>query len=199
MQDILMQISGHKQIFTVKDAAKIMNKTDKYASKLLSSNKYVKRIERGIYYIINGNPIDFYEIASNIVYPSYISLFSAFEYYSITDQIIKKYSVISIKRHRNIELGGNVIEFNFIKREKFFGYKRIGNIYIASPEKAFIDAIYYKNPEFSYVEESFNMAMRSKLIDVKILIEYAERMNSKALKNKIILMVKNYRDVKNDR
>lgn len=194
-----MEISSHKQTFTIKDAAKIMKKSDKYASKLLSSNKYLKRIERGLYYINNGNPIDFYEIASNIVYPSYISLFSAFEYYSITNQIIKKYSVISIKRHRNIEFGGNVIEFNFIKRDKFFGYKRIGNVYIASPEKAFVDSIYYKRPEFSYVEESFNMAMRSKLINVKRLIEYSGRMDSKALKNKIMLMVKNYRDGRNDR
>ena len=198
IQDILIELSGHKKIFTVKDAAKIMNKSSKYASKLLSSNKYVKRIERGKYCINNGNQIDFYEIASNIVYPSYISLFSAFEYYSITDQIIKKYSVISIKRHRNIELEKNLIEFNFIKREKFFGYKRIDNIYIATPEKAFIDSIYYKNPEFSYVEESFNRAMRSKLIDVKKLIEYAERMGSPALKNKVTLLIKNYRSGQND-
>ena len=198
IQDILNELSGHKKIFTIKDAAKIMNKSSKYASKILSSNKYVKRIERGKYYINNGNQIDLYEIASNIVYPSYISLFSAFEYYSITNQIIKKYSVISIKRHRNIELEKNLIEFNFIKREKFFGYKRINNIYIATPEKAFIDSIYYKNPEFSYVEESFNRAMRSKLIDVKKLIEYAERMSSPALKNKVTLLIKNYRSGQDD-
>ena len=47
IQDILIEVSGHKKIFTVKDAAKIMNKSSKYASKLLSSNKYVKRIEKG--------------------------------------------------------------------------------------------------------------------------------------------------------
>ena len=198
MQDILIELSGHKKVFTIKDAAKIMNKSSKYASKLLSSNKYVKRIERGKYYINNGNQIDFYEIASNIVYPSYISLFSAFEYYSITNQIIKKYSVISIKRHRNIRLDGNIIEFNYIKKEKFFGYKRINNTYIATPEKAFIDSIYYKNPEFSYVEESFNIAMRSKLINVKRLMEYAERMKSPTLKNKVALLIKNYRSRRND-
>ncbi|AAT42618.1 type IV toxin-antitoxin system AbiEi family antitoxin domain-containing protein [Picrophilus oshimae] len=198
MQDILIELSSHKKIFTIKDVAKIMNKSSKYVSKLLSSNKYVKRIERGKYYINIGNQIDFYEIASNIVYPSYISLFSAFEYYSITDQIIKKYSVISIKRHRNIELEKNLIEFNFIKKERFFGYKKINNIYIATPEKAFIDSIYYKNPEFSYVEESFNRAMRSKLIDVKKLIEYSERMDLPALKNKVVLLIKNYRSGRND-
>ena len=55
-QDILNELSGHKKIFTIKDAAKIMNKSSKYASKILSSNKYVKRIERGKYYINNGNP-----------------------------------------------------------------------------------------------------------------------------------------------
>ena len=62
IQDILIELSGHKKIFTVKDAAKIMNKSSKYASKLLSSNKYVTRIERGKYYINNGNQIDFYEM-----------------------------------------------------------------------------------------------------------------------------------------
>ena len=55
-----------------------MNKTSKYASKLLSSNKYVKRVERGKYYITNSNQIDFYEISSNIVYTSYISLITLY-------------------------------------------------------------------------------------------------------------------------
>ena len=78
IQDILIELSGHKKIFTIKDAAKIMNKPSKYASKLLSSNKYVKRVQRGKYYINNSNQIDFYEIASNIVYPSYISLITLY-------------------------------------------------------------------------------------------------------------------------
>ena len=61
-----------KRTFTLSEYAAIANKSDKYSSLILSKNKNIKRIEGGKFYL-NGTNI--YEIASNIVYPSYISLF----------------------------------------------------------------------------------------------------------------------------
>ncbi len=197
IEDVILKLYHYnKTVFTLNDAAKLMNKSNKYTSKLLSKNKYVFRIENGIYLIKMGNRIDLYEIASNIVYPSYISLFSAFEYYSITEQVISKFSVISLSRHRNITIDNYEIEFKYIKKDKFFGYIRINNIYIASVEKAIIDSIYYGNPEFSYIEEAFINAMRSRQINIKKLMGYAKAMGSNIIENKINELINSYKKIK---
>ena len=78
VRDVLDELAEHnKSVFTLNDAARIMNKPKKYVSKLLAMSRKVARIERGKYFITTGKNIDFYEIASQIVFPSYISLFAA--------------------------------------------------------------------------------------------------------------------------
>ena len=94
MHEILAGLAAHnKRVFSINDAAKAMGKPKRYASKLLSANKEVERIERGKYYIKSGN-IDIYEIASQIVFPSYVSGFAALRYYSLVEQEVVKYTVV---------------------------------------------------------------------------------------------------------
>ena len=189
MQDILEGLSGHgKAVFTLNDAAKIMNKPKKYVSKQLSSSRKVVRIENGKYFIKTGKGVDLYEISSQIVFPSYISLFAAFQYYSITDQIVTTFSVISLKRHRPVTLDGNKIEFRSVQKERFFGYTRVQNVYIASIEKAIVDSLYLNLPAFSYVQEAFSTATRREIINVERLVEFASRMNSEIVKKKVNLL-----------
>jgi Predicted transcriptional regulator len=124
MHDILAELASHnKRVFSINDAAKAMGKSKRYATKLLSSNKEVERIERGKYYIKTSNP-DIYEIASQIIYPSYISAFAALQFYSVVEQSVVKYTVITIKRHKQIRVMGNVIEFVTVPKNRFFGYKK---------------------------------------------------------------------------
>ncbi len=174
-----------KTVFTINDASMLMKKPKKYVSKILSSNRKVKRIERGLYFISSSRGDNLYEIASQIVFPSYISLFAAFQYYSVTDQVIKKYSVISIKRHREINLGENIIEFRTIGRERFFGFNRVQNAYIASIEKAILDSLYLNIPAFSYVKEAFDLSRQNSMLNLKVLREYAHRMNSGSVNRKL--------------
>ena len=94
--------------FTVYDIAKMLGKSTAYASLLLSKSKKVHRIERGKYYIDGASK---YEIASNIIYPAYISMHSAMQYYGLIDQNILKYSVITLKKHKVINISGTTINF----------------------------------------------------------------------------------------
>jgi len=188
--DTLEELQLHgKTVFTKNDASMLMKKPKKYVSKILSSNRKVKRIERGLYFISSSRGDNLYEIASQIVFPSYISLFAAFQYYSVTDQVIKKYSVISIKRHREINLGENIIEFRTIGRERFFGFNRVQNAYIASIEKAILDSLYLNIPAFSYVKEAFDLSRQNSLLNLKVLREYAHRMNSGSVNRKLSMLL----------
>ncbi len=190
IQDTLdgLQLHG-KTVFTINDAAMLMKKPRKYVSKILSANRKVERIERGLYFIKSTAPVNIYEIASQVVYPSYISLFSAFQYYSLTDQIVDKYSVISMKRHREINLGDNRIEFRTVERERFFGFQKIQNMYIASVEKAILDFLYLNIPPFSYVREAFEAALQYSMLNMERLEQYAERMNSGRIDQKLRLLL----------
>ena len=190
VRDVLDELAEHnKSVFTLNDAARIMNKPKKYVSKLLAMSRKVARIERGKYFITTGKNIDFYEIASQIVFPSYISLFAAFEYYGVTDQVITTVSVVSLKRHRPVVLDGHMIEFRSIQKKRFFGYRKTENTYIATIEKAIIDALYFNAPPMSYVRETLSEAINRDIIDVDKLLEFSRRMNSSSLERKVELLL----------
>ena len=191
MQEVLDELALHnKTVFSIYDAARIMNKPTNYVSKLLSNNKKVRRIERGKYYLTDGRGINIYEIASQVVFPSYVSLFAAFQFYSVTEQFVVKYSVVTLKRHRPIIIENNAVEFIKIQKERFFGYKKNGNAYVATIEKAIVDSLYLGSPPFSYIEEAFAESLRRKIINVDLLVDFALRMKTKATPKRVQTLLK---------
>lgn len=103
-----------------------------------------------------------YEIASNIIFPSYVSMQAGMQYYGLIDQNIIRFSVITPERHSELRVRGISIEFIHARRSLFFGYERKGNEYIAKAEKLFIDSLYFsKIPEWM-VNEAFKSAKRHK-------------------------------------
>lgn len=184
-----------KPVFSVYDMAKIIGKPTAYASLVLSKNKKIERIERGKYAIVGT---DIYRIASNLVFPSYISLQSGLEFYGLIDQNIIKLSVISLKWHKNIILKEGVrIEFLNITKSRFFGYVNKDGVYIASIEKLFLDCLYFGKPDLETLIESLGTAIRERLVDIELLNKYALRMKSGVIINKLgFILEKN--DVKAD-
>lgn len=181
-QDILDLLLAHnKRVFGIIDIAKITGKSPSYISKILSQSKKVKRIERGKYYLNGFVKPDFYEIASNVIFPCYISSFAAFQFYSLTEQSIIKYTVISIKRHRELSVDGNKLEFITIGKDRFFGYKKFGNSFVATVEKAILDSLYLNSLPQSYIEEVLSEALHRNLINKKLLYEFAFKMRSKKI------------------
>lgn len=180
--NILETLSKSKNVFTVYDAAKLMGKTTAYASLMLSKNRKVRRIERGKYFITGASV---YEITSNIVFPSYVSLYAGLQYYNLIDQNIVKYSVIVLKRHRNIAINGNTVEFIKVKKSMFFGYVKRANAYVASPEKLFIDCLYFNKPGLAILSDALNTAINEKLLNTGLLEDYAIKAGSKTVINKL--------------
>ncbi len=182
-RDLVDELTVHKMpVFDISDAARIYRKPKHYVSKVLSQQKKISRIERGKYFLIGASE---YDIASNIVYPSYVSLFAAFKYYGLTEQEPAVFSVISIKRHASVRFANGIIEFIAIKRDRFFGYTKENNAFIAEPEKAIVDAMYLNKPAYSYISDAIHSGIRSGLLDINKLKEYALRMKSASMANKL--------------
>lgn len=175
-------------VLTLADATRITGKSAKYTSLFLSrlANKgAIKRIEKGKYYL-NGAGV--YAIASNIIYPSYISLLSAFRYHNLTTQIITTVDVISTRRHKKIDnVEEHTINFISTKREKMFGFYRDRDTgaFVAYVEKAIIDSLYLRNPPYHYVEEAFVKATDAGMINFDRLAQFAARMRSHELTKRL--------------
>ncbi|MEM0143737.1 MAG: hypothetical protein QXL94_07320 [Candidatus Parvarchaeum sp.] len=199
-EDFITLLQNNKlAVFTLKDLEKITDKGPNYAAiyakRMLQKGKITK-IERGKYCLPTA---DIYEISSNIIFPAYISMFSAFSFYGLTTQQVFAVDVISMKRHKEININGFLIRFRKIKREGFFGFKTIKdkNIMIAGPEKAIIDAIYFKSPNMSYIEEAFQNGLVKNMIKKEKLIEYAKEIGSKITYKTALNLLKKF-EVEND-
>jgi predicted transcriptional regulator of viral defense system len=75
--------------------------------------------------------------------PSYISLLTALDYYEITTQIQRGFiESVAVKRTREISFNGSVFRYTKVSRTLYFGFIRQQDFFIATPEKAFLDAVY---------------------------------------------------------
>jgi predicted transcriptional regulator of viral defense system len=171
-----------QNVFTTNEIAQLSNCSAKYASLLalrMLKAHAVKRAERGRYYLPGTSA---YSIASNLVYPSYISLFSAFRYHGLTMQMPRIIDVVTTKRHRGIrEIEGNEIRFITLQKKRFFGFRidREAGVMVAEVEKALVDSLYIGDPQYAYVEEAAALAHAKGILDVKRLKAYAQRMDSR--------------------
>lgn len=133
-------------------------------------------------YTLKDNPLEF---ASSIVWPSYISCWSALRFYNMTEQLPNDIFVITPRKRKKSVIKFKSAKIIFIKagQKLFFGYKkeRYGDseIFIAEKEKAIIDSALFKTASFSeiagIVKENINE------INTGILAEYLLKINDRAL------------------
>lgn len=84
-----------------------------------------------------------FAIANLAQTPSYISLMTALSFYEVTTQIQRNFiESIAIKRSTEIQVGKDLLRYAKIKQDLYFGFKKEGNFFIATPEKALLDAFY---------------------------------------------------------
>ncbi len=75
--------------------------------------------------------------------PSYISLMTALDYYEITTQVQRDFfESVAVKRTKEIKVEGSVFRYSKIAGNLYFGFKKEKEFFIATPEKALLDAFY---------------------------------------------------------
>ncbi len=111
---------------------------------------WLERVKNGVYRIKDFGPEDPFIIANFIYSPSYISLESALNYYSIIPDIPFGTTSVTIKKTKIFKIKSyGVFYYNHLKSDLFFGYKNVivkknYSYNIAFPEKALFDYIYLK-------------------------------------------------------
>lgn len=135
----------NKPYFTITDLGKILNLSRD--SLYVACNRLVKdgdifRLKNNIY-TLNNSPQNIQEIANTIYFPSYLSCESALALYGVLNQIPFTSMFVTRNKTRKLILGEQNIEYRQIQKKLFWGYTLQKNLYIALPEKAFLDQLYF--------------------------------------------------------
>lgn len=84
---------------------------------------------------------DCFKIANYLQVPSYVSCVTALSFYGVTTQVPRDwYDNISFKRSIRFNAGDVIFNYYKFKKEYYFGFERHDGIFIATKEKAFVDA-----------------------------------------------------------
>lgn len=135
-----------KTIFSTKDIALLWS-SDRMGAVQVRLNYYVKkgkliRLRRGIY--AKDKNYDKYELATNMLRPSYVSFETVLGSSGVTFQYYEQIFIASYVR-RDIVCNGQKYSFRTIKKDVLINPKGIdqnGEYSIATKERAFLDTIY---------------------------------------------------------
>lgn len=142
--------------------------------KALKRKKVIKKVGKGFFAF---KDTDEFFIGLNINYPSYISFWSALNYYGFSDQMPKKIFLATTKYAKDM----NNFKYVTISKNLFFGYIKIGEIVVAEKEKAIIDSLLF--PKYSGGIKEIIRVVKYALdkIDNNKLINYAIKVKKKVV------------------
>ncbi len=139
-----------KSYFGYEDIAKALGIS--LSSAKVTANRYVRhgllvRVKKNIYVLREkwdaARREDKFVIANLAQVPSYISLMTALDYHEITTQVQRDFfESVVVKRTKEISVDHTVFRFTKINRDLYFGFVKYKGFFIATPEKAFLDALY---------------------------------------------------------
>lgn len=168
-------------LFTENDMSKIINKSPEYVKSLLyrlNKQKLIKRIEKGKYTVYD-DPLIF---SSHIIMPSYLSLWTAFKFYNMTQQ--QPFGIFVASPINKKVLKFENTDILFFKTKHLFGYKKERyadfDIFIAEKEKAIIDALLFKIPIHNIV-----YALENEDLNFEKLAKYAKKTKNISLIKRI--------------
>jgi len=146
-----LQLNKIKQLyFGYKDISKALGIT--LSSARVSASRYTKsglllRLKRNIYVLAERwktlEEEEKFIIANLLQVPSYISFMTAMGYHEITTQLQQDFiESVAIKRTKEVNVYGTTFNYNVIRGDLYFGFRKEKRFFIATKEKAFLDAFY---------------------------------------------------------
>lgn len=175
-----------KDIFSCRDIATALDvemSSARVAAARLVKRGLIVRAKRDVYIITDkwrymAKEAKF-AIANLIQVPSYISLMTALDYYGITTQVQRDFiESVAVRRTKEREVKGTVFMFTKIDKKLYFGFVKKEGFFIASPEKAFMDALYLSSlKRYSFDMTSIDLDKFDKKAVKKICAKFPKRTN----------------------
>ncbi len=192
----------NKPFFTSKDLSGVekLNPTLKLQlHKWIKQNKII-RLKKGVYTLNETDrkaELSPFLLANELYSPSYLSLEFALSYYNLIPEAVNVFTSITTNKTKTIKNIYGTFYYNSIKKEYFWGFRNIklkNNIsfFIATPEKAVIDFIYFKI--HSTVKDIKNELIQNyrfqnlDILDIKTLENYKPKLKEKKILKSIEIL-----------
>ena len=141
----------------------------------LEKSGIIKKLIKGKYRFLLKDVGDF-TLANFLYQPSYISLESALSFYSIITGFPHQIISITIKKSKELEVGGKEYSYSRISPDLFWGWEKKENFLIATPEKALLDYLYFAKKGLRTLDwEEIDISN----LDKDILFSQAKKFNIK--------------------
>lgn len=148
---------------------------DTYISRFLK-HKEIIQLKNGLYasaefFGKNKNDISYSFYLANIIRPpSYISSWTALQYYNLATEAVHSLMSVTLKVTRNYKTKAGNFSYQSIKKELFSGFALVKgkfNFFIACPSKALFDLLYFRTHQFRGVSpEKIKMLIEELRIDI---------------------------------
>ena len=192
---VLLKRLDEKAVFTIQDIKRIANCNSSYAKQIISrlhKKGFAKKITKNKY----TTKDDIHAIASNIIFPSYISFWSASSLLGYTDQILNTITLATTRKIKPLRYESYVIKSINIKKY-FFGYHKLrtanGELFIVDNEKLIIDVL-LRPRECGNFDEIRSIIEKSEITEEK-MVGYLKRVNNQAMIKRAGFLIEEIRGV----
>jgi len=155
-----------------------------YISRFLKY-KEIYRLKNGLYvsadfFDKNRNDISFPFYLANIIRtPSYVSSWTALQYYNLTTEAIRSITSVTLKVTRDYETKAGTFSYQSIKKDLFSDHSLIKgkfDFFIASPSKALFDLMYFRTNQFRGIKlEAIKEMIEELRIDIDEMSEEEQK------------------------
>jgi predicted transcriptional regulator of viral defense system len=196
LSEVLRNSKGCISVDLVAETLHVSREQARLFLSLWAKNGWLRRIRRGLYCPVDlaaETPdegfLDPWVIASQIFSPCYIGGWSAAKHWDLTEQIFESTIVLTSRRlnHNEQSVGDLTFLIKKLTPDKMFGLKSIWKdqikVQVSDLHKTIIDM--FDDPSLGggirSVVDFFQKYLSSSECDLNMLIQYAEKMNNKAI------------------
>jgi len=157
----------------------------------LKRKGWIKWLTGGKYQLLTlaGLPTEgLLALACRLVWPSYVSLWTALNYYKLTEQVPKTIFLVTTGRKREKKLGEVRVQFVQLSQDRFFGYTKVDDVCMAEKEKAIVDSLLF--PRYvSLGEVCKALGAAREEFSLEKLVEYSMRMKNASLLKRLGFLI----------
>jgi len=187
-KDRILQLGKDENRYNLKDGTVNM-----YISRYLK-HKDIVALKGGMYvttdfYNKNKSDVSYLFYLANVLRtPSYVSSWTALQYYNLTTEVIHTITSVTPKVTRDYKTKIGSFSYQSIKNDLFSDFSLVNDkfdFFIATPSKALFDLLYFKTRQFRGIEfKDIDLLIEELRIDINEM--------DKVEREKFYLMVKNY-------
>jgi len=145
----------------------------------LKKQQLIERVEKNLYTAYKDPLL----IASRIVWPSYISCWSALKFHNLTEQVPRAIFIIAPYYKKQVIFQNTPIVFISTKNKNLFGYDKLNyqgfDVFVSDKEKSIIDCALFKKASFSELKEIIKNHFNE--LDLRKFVSYLKISENKSL------------------